>query len=181
MRRFRTRYASLGSRCRRRRTAGRPRFGGRPAVQSSYHASTELRCEDQEQPAIPHLSTSSLSASVSFVLPAGESTMTHVSDRRTCCRERRGQTAGAAARKRAAAPAIPTFSADQTTCRSSCDQGGRPELSRERHELRPCTSADSAFHGSCGSLRPENSGERHEPSGRTRRWRARPHASPTLV
>ena len=98
VRRFRTRCASLGSRCRRRRTAGRPRFGGRPAVPSSCHASTELRCERREQLAIPHQSMSSLSASVSSVLPAGESTRRHVAGRRTCCRAQRGRTAGAAAR-----------------------------------------------------------------------------------
>ena len=146
---------SLGSRCRRRRTAGRPRFGGRPAVRSSYHAFTELRCEHQAQPRDSQQSMSSLSASVSSVLPASESTRVYVAGRRTCCRARCGQTAGAAVRKRAAAPAMPTFSADQTICRSCCSLGDRLDLSRGRYESQPCTTADSAFRGSCGRLRAE--------------------------
>jgi hypothetical protein len=50
-----------------------------------------------------------LSASVSSAEPTGGSTTTHVGGRKTYCREQRGQTTGAAARKRTAALAIPTF------------------------------------------------------------------------
>jgi len=165
---IRTRCASLGSRCRRQPTAGRPRFGGRPAVPSSCRASTELQCARQEQPAIPHQSMSSLLASVSFVLPADESTMTHVAGRRTCCRAQRVRTVGAAAENETQQrPPYPHFQPIKRLVDRAVVWGDRLDLSRVRHESRPYTSADSAFLGSCGRLRAEDSVAQRVSSGRT--------------
>jgi len=107
----------------------------------------------------------SFSASIPCLPIAGRSTRKYDDGRRTCFRERRDQTAGAAAQKRAAAPATPTFSADQTTCRSCCNPADHLDLGRGRHEPRSSNSTYSAFHGSRDLFRAESSAEQRGPAG----------------
>jgi hypothetical protein len=163
-----TRCASLGIRYRRPRTANRPPKRGRPAVRSSYHTSTGRRCGRQEQLVTLHLLISLLSASVLCFLTAGRSTMEPYAGRRMCCRERRDQSVGVAVLKRAAKPVTPTFSAGRTSCRRYYSPGNRPDSSQVRLESRPCTSADSAFRGSCGLPQSGIIVKQREPSGRPR-------------
>ncbi len=144
MRQSRTQYASLESRCWRRPTA---------AVRvSAYDLRSGLcivspPCCDVnvKNPKRFHISSCRRFQRLYSAPTVGGSTMTHGDSRKTCCRERRDQTAGCCCAETRSSARYTHISAGRTICRSSCNRVDRSNPSRGRHESWPGTSPIRRF------------------------------------